>query len=419
MTKRKERCLVCNKVYPNNKTSTSQTDLWIQCDQCNGWIHESCSELTDSQVVKIEAYKCIKCINENQKGPNKKVNVIDVQTQEELGLWSMEKWTNYYESTSKRRILNVISLEVSDTKLTEIVKRPKLVDDLDVIQKYWPKSLQKVPGTYPKVQLYCLMSPKNAFTDFHIDFSATWARKKIFYLIPPTKKNLGLFEKWSLSENQYLTVFSSLVSAESVARVVLNPGNTLIMPAGWIHAVTTLEDSIVFGGNFIVLETMQMHIKIYKMEERLGIKDVYRLPYFVTLCEWTILFLEKFMKNQISKEENIKNISSNPRSKSGLELLVCNKTQIPQFLDSIKELLKFVYNKSLCLTNYEYIEIPYEPQKLLTNTDETLNNKVHKRKRAKTNPESLHHHDYTDPDSGLVLSLETISRAIYFIKNVI
>ncbi|PVU85410.1 hypothetical protein BB559_003536 [Furculomyces boomerangus] len=345
--------------------------------------------------------------------------LVDVQTQEELGLWSMEKWTNYYESTSKRRILNVISLEVSDTKLTEIVKRPKLVDDLDVIQKYWPKSLQKVPGTYPKVQLYCLMSPKNAFTDFHIDFSATWARKKIFYLIPPTKKNLGLFEKWSLSENQYLTVFSSLVSAESVARVVLNPGNTLIMPAGWIHAVTTLEDSIVFGGNFIVLETMQMHIKIYKMEERLGIKDVYRLPYFVTLCEWTILFLEKFMKNQISKEENIKNISSNPRSKSGLELLVCNKTQIPQFLDSIKELLKFVYNKSSCLTNYEYIEIPYEPQKLLTNTDETLNNKVHKRKRAKTNPESLHHHDYTDPDSGLVLSLETISRAIYFIKNVI
>ncbi|PVU85407.1 hypothetical protein BB559_003537 [Furculomyces boomerangus] len=72
MTKRKERCLVCNKVYPNNKTSTSQTDLWIQCDQCNGWIHESCSELTDSQVVKIEAYKCIKCINENQKGMKRK-----------------------------------------------------------------------------------------------------------------------------------------------------------------------------------------------------------------------------------------------------------------------------------------------------------------------------------------------------------
>ena len=31
----------------------------------------------------------------------------------------------------------------------------------------------------------------------------------------------------------------------------LGPGDTLLIPACWPHAVVTLEDSVVVGGNFL------------------------------------------------------------------------------------------------------------------------------------------------------------------------
>ncbi|OMJ10109.1 JmjC domain-containing histone demethylation protein 1 [Smittium culicis] len=69
------------------------------------------------------------------------------------------------------------------------------------------------------------------------------------------------------------------------------------MPAGWIHSVTTKEDSIVIGGNFICLETMNMHVKVFKMEKKLKISETYRFPYFLTFCEWVSLHLEKEILN--------------------------------------------------------------------------------------------------------------------------
>ena len=32
-------------------------------------------------------------------------------------------------------------------------------------------------------------------------------------------------------------------------KIILDPGNSLLIPSGWIHAVYTPEDSLVFGGN--------------------------------------------------------------------------------------------------------------------------------------------------------------------------
>lgn len=52
------------------------------------------------------------------------------------------------------------------------------------------------------------MSPKDAFTDFHIDFggSSVWyhiiSGSKIFLLVPPVPENMVKYEEWSSSENQ-------------------------------------------------------------------------------------------------------------------------------------------------------------------------------------------------------------------------
>ena len=49
-------------------------------------------------------------------GPLREVDVIDVNRQDDL-VMKMREWTEYYETTGPRKkILNVISLEFSDTE---------------------------------------------------------------------------------------------------------------------------------------------------------------------------------------------------------------------------------------------------------------------------------------------------------------
>lgn len=63
---------------------------------------------------------------------------------------------------------------------------------------------------------------------------------KVFWLIPPTEKNLQLYEKWVLSGKQSDVFFGDTV--ERCARVYLTAGNTFFIPTGWIHAVYTPTD---------------------------------------------------------------------------------------------------------------------------------------------------------------------------------
>ena len=41
-------------------------------------------------------------------------------------------------------------------------------------------------------------------------------------------------------------------------KIILDPGNSLLIPSGWIHAMYTPEDSVVIGGNFVVEKQLQV-----------------------------------------------------------------------------------------------------------------------------------------------------------------
>jgi len=218
---------------------------------------------------------------------NRELDVIDVTNQSELRPpWKMEDWVQYFNQPAEQRerVLNVISLEFSDTKLASKVRAPKFVRKADWVDIVWPRELkeralrpenppaptttttpaetvtqqkegadtdhegepkespgqeknssvnghhevppethtttttttttstsasdQQLRAYYPKVQLYCLMSVKGSYTDFHIDFggSSVWYHvlwgKKIFFMIPPTQANLKRYEKWATSPSQ-------------------------------------------------------------------------------------------------------------------------------------------------------------------------------------------------------------------------
>lgn len=91
---------------------------------------------------------------------------LDVATQSNLSGWTLGKWADYYdtEPSARDKIRNVISLEVSGTELANEVLPPRLVREVDWVDKFWPSTKKGRGHSYPKVQLYCLMGVAEAWT---------------------------------------------------------------------------------------------------------------------------------------------------------------------------------------------------------------------------------------------------------------
>uniref|UniRef100_A0A158P6J1 JmjC domain-containing protein n=1 Tax=Angiostrongylus cantonensis TaxID=6313 RepID=A0A158P6J1_ANGCA len=229
-----------------------------------------------------------------------KVDTIDVYRQV---THSMSIGVFYDKMTAKERprLYNILSLEFSQNEaMCKLVSPPILVLELSFVHKLWPdrndlinwdpelrqivEVLEEHRRNKPEVALFCLCGMAGSYTDFHIDFggSSVWYHiyqgKKIFYLIEPTVEYLNLFEKYQLT----------MLSID-VFQLVIHEGQTLMIPSGWIHAVYTPVDSLVFGGNFLHALNTPMQLRLYDMEQRLkkeiGTEDRFLFPHF-ELVNW-------------------------------------------------------------------------------------------------------------------------------------
>uniref|UniRef100_A0A8C9ZGW8 Lysine-specific demethylase 7A n=1 Tax=Sander lucioperca TaxID=283035 RepID=A0A8C9ZGW8_SANLU len=221
---------------------------------------------------------------EQYVGGDKIIDVIDVARQADSKM-KLSEFIKYYTNPHRPKVLNLISLEFSDTKMSELVEVPDVARKMSWVENYWPDD-----SFFPKpfVQKYCLMGVKDSYTDFHIDFGGTsvwyhvlWG-EKIFYLIKPTPANLALYEAWSSSPNQSELFFGDKV--DKCYKCVVPQGTTLLIPTGWIHAVLTSQDCMAFGGNFLHNLNIGMQLRCYEMERRLKTPDLFKFPYFEAIC---------------------------------------------------------------------------------------------------------------------------------------
>uniref|UniRef100_A0A672ZG91 Lysine-specific demethylase 7A n=1 Tax=Sphaeramia orbicularis TaxID=375764 RepID=A0A672ZG91_9TELE len=221
---------------------------------------------------------------EQYVGGDKVIDVIDVARQADSKM-KLSEFVKYYTNPHRPKVLNLISLEFSDTKMSELVEVPDVAQKMSWVENYWPDD-----SFFPKpfVQKYCLMGVKDSYTDFHIDFGGTsvwyhvlWG-EKIFYLIKPTPTNLALYEAWSSSPNQSEVFFGDKV--DKCYKCVVTQGTTLLIPTGWIHAVLTSQDCMAFGGNFLHNLNIGMQLRCYEMERRLKTPDLFKFPYFEAIC---------------------------------------------------------------------------------------------------------------------------------------
>uniref|UniRef100_A0A671VXK8 Lysine-specific demethylase 7A n=1 Tax=Sparus aurata TaxID=8175 RepID=A0A671VXK8_SPAAU len=233
---------------------------------------------------------------EQYVGGDKVIDVIDVARQADSKM-KLSEFIKYFTTPHRPKVLNLISLEFSDTKMSELVEVPDVAQKMSWVENYWPDD-----SFFPKpfVQKYCLMGVKDSYTDFHIDFGGTsvwyhvlWG-EKVFYLIKPTPANLALYEAWSSSPNQSEVFFGDKV--EKCYKCIVPQGTTLLIPTGWIHAVLTSQDCMAFGGNFLHNLNIGMQLRCYEMERRLKTPDLFKFPYFEAICWYVAKNLLEMLK---------------------------------------------------------------------------------------------------------------------------
>ena len=204
-----------------------------------------------------------------------------------------------------------------------MIKRPDVVRSLDLQDSIWPPE-QAAKGNFPKVQFYCLMSVADCYTDFHIDFGGSSVYyhilkgKKTFFFIPPHEKHLKKYEEWCNSPAQNWTFLGD--QTKECYRVDLSAGDTMLIPAGWIHAVWTPEDSLVIGGNFLTRMHYPMQIRVTQIEKATHVARKFRYPYFQKIMWLTA----------------IRYLEEDPLPESVAELLTTGQAfnrVIPSFLD--------------------------------------------------------------------------------------
>ena len=100
-------------------------------------------------------------------------------------------------------------------------------------------------------------------------------------MIPPTDDNFKLYEEWTLSGKQGDVFFGDTV--QKCGKIILDAGNTLFIPSGWIHAVYTPEDSLVFGGNFLHSFAIEKQLRIAQIEELTKVPAKYRFARGISL----------------------------------------------------------------------------------------------------------------------------------------
>ncbi|XP_014209528.1 lysine-specific demethylase 7B [Copidosoma floridanum] len=234
-------------------------------------------------------------------GGDYEIDVIDVAKQNNVRM-KLSEFVEYFYDPHRSRILNVISLEVTNTSLSTLIKAPHIARQLDWVNYVWPEDWpDNSELKRAKVQKYCLISVRDSFTDFHIDFGGTsvWYHvlrgEKIFYIIRPTQANLHLYQQWLCSSSQSETFFGDQVDA--CYKFILKEGQTMMIPTGWIHAVLTPVDSLVFGGNFIHSLNIPMQLQVYEMEKKMKTPAKFQYPSFETINWFAAKHLLKELKN--------------------------------------------------------------------------------------------------------------------------
>lgn len=114
----------------------------------------------------------------------------------------------------------------------------------------------------------------NAYSDFQITFGGSigWYHllkgKQRFFFAKPTEENLAVYKRLEEIDEDDSWFLPDEIK-DSIYVIDLEPGQTLLIPGGYIVATLTCEQSLLFVGNQLLSLQAEMQIRIYRMEKEL------------------------------------------------------------------------------------------------------------------------------------------------------
>ncbi|KAF8354260.1 hypothetical protein PRIPAC_95883 [Pristionchus pacificus] len=280
-TRRKEEipCRACNPdnpnyhSYPNKWKEVNEAEFdfpGIFCDECGEFYHSGPERIKGKFKVRIvndgnefnrlfkrnEEWTDLYLIRNQQrlglKIPPKPfgvdqviekigqagwlVDVVDVYTQESA-MMSLQTYKNFeaVDPEKRPRLYNILSLDMKD-----LITPPSLYKELSLPEKFLRnekgRALLKDKEIH-HVERFCLLSMGGSFTDFHVDFggSSVWYHvhtgKKVFFVVPPTKKNLEIFEEYKINEDKTIFLGDIFLKMGQCWRIEINEGESALIAA--------------------------------------------------------------------------------------------------------------------------------------------------------------------------------------------
>ncbi|CAG0913776.1 unnamed protein product [Notodromas monacha] len=222
-------------------------------------------------------------------------SVTDVQ--EKL---SMRDFMNLWNKHEPEKKFEMMSLEVSNCFLEKYIRIPRIVRQLDWVERAWPRHLRHLQTEsmsqdvmmYPKTQKIVTMSTKDCFSNFRIESSgaSVWfhirSGKKIFFLVPPGVERHALYWAWERRPECRKNFFGSMVDV--YGRVIVSAGETLVIPGGWIYASFSVEDTIAYGGVFLHSFNVPLQCEAFIQEDLMKVAPEKMYPLFIEL-HWYVL----------------------------------------------------------------------------------------------------------------------------------
>uniref|UniRef100_A0A1I7U0P5 JmjC domain-containing protein n=1 Tax=Caenorhabditis tropicalis TaxID=1561998 RepID=A0A1I7U0P5_9PELO len=254
-------------------------------------------------------------------GNNKtKIDVIDSRSGQTLTSTVGEVFTSIHKGASGDRIPNVLSFEVSKDEtlgptitIPTFVKQNSLVIEIDEAfeillresssanqfrlsaqdrnkHRSLREEYEKYQRIVPRYDKYIIFSQAGAYTCLHIDLAGSAVYyyvvqgQKVIYLAEPTKENLDLYRKLELEKKNIWSCEEDVI--RRFERHVVNEGEMVIIPPGYLHYVYTPVISLVIGGNYVTRRYLPLHMKMTQLEEKcLKIKNLSRNQMFLHFYE--------------------------------------------------------------------------------------------------------------------------------------
>ncbi|MEM8960964.1 MAG: cupin-like domain-containing protein [Acidobacteriota bacterium] len=152
------------------------------------------------------------------------------------------------------------------TTFSPFVDRPDLCDDFDdpyFVDNWYRREPGPLRSWYEQGFGWVFIGPAGTLSPFHVDLFGThaWLAQlqghKRVVLLPPDQTDLADRVSVPFDASGELRTDVSMPGARTG---VLAPGEVLFIPAGWPHAVISLEPSISLTFNFVDRSNFQRHM---------------------------------------------------------------------------------------------------------------------------------------------------------------